>query len=117
VIRDWDPDFMPVASDVAAASSRTKFIPFQRALEAAHGSVHIAVGGPDGVGTMAGASSPADPLFWLHHANVDRLWAEWQQANATARPPNPNEVLEPPPIIRGKVYASYPTNRLGYSYA
>jgi tyrosinase len=23
-------------------------------------------------------SSPYDPVFWLHHANVDRLWAEWQ---------------------------------------
>ncbi|MBH8561559.1 tyrosinase family protein [Nostoc sp. CENA67] len=23
-------------------------------------------------------SSPNDPVFWIHHANVDRLWAEWQ---------------------------------------
>ena len=23
-------------------------------------------------------SSPSDPAFWLHHANVDRLWAMWQ---------------------------------------
>ena len=23
-------------------------------------------------------SSPYDPVFWLHHANADRLWAEWQ---------------------------------------
>jgi hypothetical protein len=116
VTRDWDPDFLPVASDLAAAMSRMKFTPFQRALETIHGAVHIAVGGVDGLGTMAGASSPADPLFWLHHANVDRLWAEWEQTSATTRPPNPNEVLEPPPIIRGKVSASYPTNRLGYGY-
>jgi hypothetical protein len=27
---------------------------------------------------MAGDFSPNDPLFWLHHANVDRLWAIWQ---------------------------------------
>ena len=23
--------------------------------------------------------SPNDPMFWLHHANVDRIWAVWQQ--------------------------------------
>lgn len=22
--------------------------------------------------------SPNDPVFWLHHSNVERLWAEWQ---------------------------------------
>jgi tyrosinase len=21
--------------------------------------------------------SPRDPIFWLHHCNIDRLWAEW----------------------------------------
>jgi tyrosinase len=24
-------------------------------------------------------ASPNDPVFWLLHANVDRLWAEWQK--------------------------------------
>jgi hypothetical protein len=24
--------------------------------------------------------SPLDPIFWLHHANVDRLWVEWIEA-------------------------------------
>lgn len=28
---------------------------------------------------MARAASPNDPIFWLHHANVDRLWALWQE--------------------------------------
>lgn len=23
--------------------------------------------------------SPMDPLFWMHHANVDRIWALWQR--------------------------------------
>lgn len=26
-----------------------------------------------------------DPLFYLHHANLDRLWWQWQQLNPTER--------------------------------
>src|SRR5258705_4413787 len=26
---------------------------------------------------MRSFMSPLDPIFWLHHANVDRLWAQW----------------------------------------
>jgi hypothetical protein len=29
-------------------------------------------------GTMSDLDSPGDPLFFLHHCNVDRLWAIWQ---------------------------------------
>ena len=39
----------------------------------------FAVGRPEPLGTMADlASSINDPVFWLIHANVDRIWAEWQ---------------------------------------
>jgi len=26
-------------------------------------------------------TSPADPIFWLHHANLDRVWWSWQAGN------------------------------------
>jgi tyrosinase len=29
---------------------------------------------------MGDGMSPLDPIFWLHHCNVDRLWAQWQAA-------------------------------------
>ena len=33
----------------------------------------------DILGTMANVlAAPYDPVFWIHHSNVDRLWAEWQ---------------------------------------
>ena len=27
---------------------------------------------------MGGPASPNDPVFFLHHANIDRLWGDWQ---------------------------------------
>lgn len=31
------------------------------------------------------SASPGDPLFFLHHTNLDRLWWQWQQANLSSR--------------------------------
>jgi tyrosinase len=39
-----------------------------------HNLVHRWVGGD-----MLAGTSPNDPVFWLNHANVDRLWWRWQQ--------------------------------------
>ncbi|MFB7864879.1 tyrosinase family protein [Streptomyces sp. NPDC056069] len=38
-----------------------------------HNRVHVWVGGQ-----MATGVSPNDPVFWMHHAFVDKLWADWQ---------------------------------------
>jgi len=53
-----------------------------------HNRVHLWVGGgsnEDGtdLGTMVWSTSPNDPVFFLHHCNIDRLWAEWQRQNPT----------------------------------
>jgi Common central domain of tyrosinase len=44
-----------------------------RQIEGPHGAAHVWVGGFVGNASIA----PRDPVFWLIHANVDRLWAEW----------------------------------------
>jgi tyrosinase len=44
-----------------------------------HNRVHVWIGGD-----MAPASSPNDPVFFLNHCNVDRLWAAWQQKHPGA---------------------------------
>lgn len=34
--------------------------------------------------TMGSRDSPADPIFYLHHCNIDRIWAIWQGQNPNA---------------------------------
>ncbi|KAB2571190.1 Tyrosinase [Lasiodiplodia theobromae] len=55
-------------------------------LEAIHNTVHNCIGGntPMGIGHMeAPAVAAFDPVFWLHHSNVDRLLYLWQQVNGS----------------------------------
>lgn len=60
-----------------------------------HNRVHRWVGGD-----MLPGTSPNDPVFFLHHCNVDRLWVKWQADVAYAPvsdgPPghNLNDVLQ-----------------------
>jgi len=44
-----------------------------------HNLVHVWVGG-----SMLPGTSPNDPIFFLHHSNVDRLWNLWQKQNGGA---------------------------------
>jgi tyrosinase len=41
-----------------------------------HNVVHDAVGGQAGIMSDPLAAA-GDPIFWLHHANIDRLWHIW----------------------------------------
>jgi tyrosinase len=62
-----------------ADSFRNKLEGFQDPREAEqrsgpwmHNRVHVWVGGE-----MAPGTSPNDPVFWLNHCNVDRIWEGW----------------------------------------
>jgi tyrosinase len=112
VTRDWDPSQLPTDADLEPARNQKTFETFQPRLEQVHNFVHNAVGG-----TMAASSSPADPLFWLHHANIDRLWAEWERRHPRAVPPNINETLKPRPLFGVKVSTVLDIKSLGYGYA
>ncbi|MFC4337787.1 tyrosinase family protein [Salininema proteolyticum] len=41
-----------------------------------HNRAHVWIGGQ-----MSGGTSPNDPAFWLLHAFVDKLWADWRHLN------------------------------------
>jgi hypothetical protein len=108
------PDLMPSAGEVRAVKDRDRFTQFQFKLETGpHDDVHIAIGGD-----MNTHGSPTDPIFYMHHANVDRLWYEWQEGHSTQNPPNMDEVLEPN-LLMQKVRVSGVVDRtaLPYSYA
>lgn len=65
-------------SGAASALTQTSYGSFSSPINGIHGGVHMWVGG-----TMSDASiSPADPVFWMHHANLDRLWWVWYNSAA-----------------------------------
>lgn len=54
-----------------------------------HGTVHVQVGGKGGF-MSAFSTAALDPIFWLHHANLDRLWEEWRRAPSSGHPAGSN---------------------------
>jgi tyrosinase len=84
-----------------------------------HNSVHGIVGG-----VMASGASPLDPIFMMHHCNIDRIWWVWNAAgNANSGDPlwtgmtfqnhffNPDGSPYSP-----KVSDLYTPETLGYTY-
>lgn len=70
------PDFITFASNKSTIQRANTG---QGQLESTpHNYIHRFVNG-----NMASLMSPLDPLFWLHHANIDRLWVEWNEAGHT----------------------------------
>ena len=53
-----------------------------------HSQVHMWVGG-----TMMTGMAVFDPVYWLHHCNVDRIWAQWQDKNPEGYPP-PGAIID-----------------------
>jgi tyrosinase len=79
--------YYPTLADLAGADP-------DHSPPALHNRVHVWVGG-----SMSPLSSPNDPVFFLHHCNVDRLWAEWQREHPAWKykpadgEPNPNDPI------------------------
>ena len=55
-----------------------------------HNKVHNWVGG-----SMISSTSPNDPIFFLHHANIDRIWCQWQETNPLAYHHLPDGAFNP----------------------
>jgi tyrosinase len=87
-----------------------------------HNTIHLWSGGqnpddptnPNDLGLMANNLTAAfDPIFWAHHGNVDRLFAEWQAKHPGANPEDLDAVLSPLQFTPGDVLSIHD---LGYDY-
>lgn len=70
---------LPSLADIINELKPTTYFDYRAMETGSHVPGHTWTGG-----TMASGNSPLDPLFFLHHCNLDRLWAIWQQKNPTA---------------------------------
>jgi tyrosinase len=93
---------------------------FQSLLESPHGNLHVQVGGQMG----AVPSSANDPIFWLHHANVDRQWDQWMNSLPGRQLPNDPNFLnqtfrfvdETGSIVTVRAQDILRSDTLGYRY-
>ncbi|CAD6885944.1 unnamed protein product [Tilletia controversa] len=65
-----------------------------------HGAVHLAI-----AGDAVHATSPNEPLFFLHHANIDRIWWYWQNGDTTGHGQPANQVNTSDPHSRFWAYS------------
>ena len=55
-----------------------------------HGNVHTWIGNAQGMAQIPWAAN--DPVFWMHHCNIDRLWASWNKGGC--KNPTPTTWLD-----------------------
>ncbi|KAI8323116.1 Di-copper centre-containing protein [Martensiomyces pterosporus] len=112
VISSWySPEYM-----TSVLQTTKYYVDLRASMEnSLHGAVHLSLNGE--MGTM---NSPADPVFWIHHTNIDRLFAQWQavspsdrqyQYNGNDLDNKPVNVSEPLTHYNEPVYS---VMRLGY---
>ena len=70
-INKYDPGALSLE-----AMTKADFVTFNRTLDQGlHGNVHGLVGNGTNMGAVPTAAE--DPIFWLHHCNIDRIWYAW----------------------------------------
>lgn len=85
-----------------------------------HNMIHGFVGGD--MGRLD--RSPNDPLFWMHHANIDRIWTVWAARQSASVYPQTwrNELLDGfvdtngRPVAPAYAFTTLDTASFGYAY-
>ncbi len=106
---------LPSADEIEKVLALPGFLDFTHQLEQYHNNVHVWVGGENGhMGDIPFASF--DPIFWAHHAMIDRLWRMWQLRHPQTSVPS-SLLGEALPPFHMTVEQSLDANTLGYDYA
>jgi tyrosinase len=121
---------LPTAAEITACLAMTSYDQspwdgtsggFRGTLESLHDRVHSWIGGH--MGSIVNAA--CDPVFFLHHCNIDRLWARWQDLHPGTPTYLPrggtragHNIADPMPPWNGKtiVAGALDHHELGYSY-
>jgi tyrosinase len=98
-------DFLTFASPKARGGHNIQVVGFGFLEGFPHNRVHNCVGGGfnHSQSLMLNFLSPVDPIFFLHHANIDRLWDVWTRKQAAHKDSNqyptlPEGYLNPPKL-------------------
>jgi tyrosinase len=104
-------DVRPLIEKVREASSQTLFEDFAGMMAEASRGFRAWVGGH----LKDDDYAAYDPLFWFHHASLDRIWARWQKAHPHAPIPAAllDTTLEP---FKVQVRDILNLDRLAYAY-
>ncbi len=103
---------LPDSTAVTAAMGNGTFNTFAPALEGIHNSGHVWVGGS----MQSVPTAPTDPAFWMHHAEIDRIWADWQSSHPGQHPNLVGAAAIMDPWLENEV-ATRDITALGYAYA
>ena len=58
---------------------QTDFCDFEVQFEVVHNAIHYLVGGPQKYSMSSLEYTSYDPIFFVHHSFVDKVWAVWQE--------------------------------------
>jgi tyrosinase len=104
---------LPTAADIEQVLAYQDFDSFTRNLEDWHNQVHVWVGGHMGDIPFAAY----DPVFWAHHAMIDRVWRLWQlryPGSASVPAALATQIMEPFGLTAA---GTVDVTALGYDYA
>jgi tyrosinase len=83
---DSDPSVIPINNNCFRENLYARFC---GAIDGnPHGAVHVDVGTQTNMGYVPTAAQ--DPIFWVHHCEIDRLWESWNRIGNHKNPAWPN---------------------------